>query len=243
MNLAAIVNLVVFALALAWLGYRRRQGMPLSTNVLIAVLLGALLGAAAQAVYGLGSPAITGADAVGRRRRRQLRAAAADGDRAAGAGLDPGRGHQAERHPLARQDQRRRARPAAGHHGGVGDDRHRHDPRVRPARRRPGAGRPRAGARHLHGGPARRGAGPQRPVAAPELRADQHLRRPGRHALDVGDRRRGLRGAARPGGAVAAQGQPRAGRPRAARASTRCRRWSCAWSGWSSASRPTACWR
>jgi uncharacterized protein len=61
MNLAAILNLVVFALALAWLGYRRQKGMPLSTSVLIAVLLGALLGAAAQAVYGLGSPAITGA--------------------------------------------------------------------------------------------------------------------------------------------------------------------------------------
>ncbi len=61
MNLAAIVNLVVFALALAWLAYRRRQGTPLSTTVLLALLLGAGLGAVAQAIYGLGSPAITGA--------------------------------------------------------------------------------------------------------------------------------------------------------------------------------------
>ena len=30
MNLAVIANLVVFALALAWLAYRRRQGTPLS---------------------------------------------------------------------------------------------------------------------------------------------------------------------------------------------------------------------
>jgi hypothetical protein len=61
MNVAAFVNLVVFALALGWLGYRRRQGAPVSTNVLVAVLLGVGLGALAQAVYGLGSPAITGA--------------------------------------------------------------------------------------------------------------------------------------------------------------------------------------
>ena len=121
MNLAAIVNLVVFALALAWLGYRRRQGTPLSTNVLIAVLLGVVLGAAAQAVYGLGQPGDHRRHAVGRRRRRQLRAAAADGDRAAGAGLDPRRGHEAERHPGARHDQRRRARHAAGHHRRVGE--------------------------------------------------------------------------------------------------------------------------
>ncbi|MGD9902064.1 MAG: L-cystine transporter [Vicinamibacterales bacterium] len=61
MNLAAVVNLVVFALALVWLGYRRRRGAALSTNVLLAVLIGVALGALAQAVYGLGSPAITGA--------------------------------------------------------------------------------------------------------------------------------------------------------------------------------------
>ena len=47
-------------LPLAWLAQRRRQGSPVSTTVLLAVLLGVVLGAAAQALYGLGSPAITG---------------------------------------------------------------------------------------------------------------------------------------------------------------------------------------
>jgi L-cystine uptake protein TcyP (sodium:dicarboxylate symporter family) len=61
MTLAVLVNLVIFALALAWLVQRRRQGTPLSTTVLLAVLLGVVLGATAQALYGLGSPAITGA--------------------------------------------------------------------------------------------------------------------------------------------------------------------------------------
>ena len=60
MTLAVLANLVVFALALAWLVQRRRQGSPLSTTVLLAVLLGVVLGATAQALYGLGSPAITG---------------------------------------------------------------------------------------------------------------------------------------------------------------------------------------
>jgi L-cystine uptake protein TcyP (sodium:dicarboxylate symporter family) len=60
MTLAVLANLVVFALALAWLFQRRRQGTPLSTTVLLAVLLGVVLGAAAQGLYGLGSPAITG---------------------------------------------------------------------------------------------------------------------------------------------------------------------------------------
>jgi L-cystine uptake protein TcyP (sodium:dicarboxylate symporter family) len=61
MTLAVLANLVVFAVALAWLFQRRRQGTPLSTTVLLAVLLGVVLGAAAQGLYGLGSPAITGA--------------------------------------------------------------------------------------------------------------------------------------------------------------------------------------
>jgi L-cystine uptake protein TcyP (sodium:dicarboxylate symporter family) len=61
MNFAALLNLAVFVLALGWLYQRRRAGLSLSTTVLIAVLLGAALGAVAQAVYGLGHPAITGA--------------------------------------------------------------------------------------------------------------------------------------------------------------------------------------
>lgn len=58
MNVAVLANVAVFALAIAWLVRRARHGAPLSTNVLIAVLLGAALGAAAQAVYGLGSAPI-----------------------------------------------------------------------------------------------------------------------------------------------------------------------------------------
>ncbi|MEW6323130.1 MAG: cation:dicarboxylase symporter family transporter [Acidobacteriota bacterium] len=60
MNFAVFANVVVFALALAWLARRARKGAPLSTNVLLAVLVGAALGAAAQAVYGLGSDTLTG---------------------------------------------------------------------------------------------------------------------------------------------------------------------------------------
>ena len=59
MNLPVLANVVVFALALAWLARRAQQGAKLSTNVLVAVLLGAALGAAAQAAWGLGSAAIT----------------------------------------------------------------------------------------------------------------------------------------------------------------------------------------
>ncbi|MEZ5286076.1 MAG: cation:dicarboxylase symporter family transporter [Vicinamibacterales bacterium] len=58
MNLAVIANLVVFALVLGWLARRALQGAKLSTNVLLAVVLGVALGAIAQAIYGLGSPAI-----------------------------------------------------------------------------------------------------------------------------------------------------------------------------------------
>jgi L-cystine uptake protein TcyP (sodium:dicarboxylate symporter family) len=57
MNLAVIANLVVFGLVIA--GLARRRGK-LSSNVLLAVLLGVLLGGAAQAIYGLGSPIIKG---------------------------------------------------------------------------------------------------------------------------------------------------------------------------------------
>jgi uncharacterized protein len=58
MNLAVLLNVVVFALVVAWLGRRAAHGARLSTNVLLAVGLGVVLGAAAQAVYGLGSPII-----------------------------------------------------------------------------------------------------------------------------------------------------------------------------------------
>jgi L-cystine uptake protein TcyP (sodium:dicarboxylate symporter family) len=59
MNFQVLVNLAVFGLAIGWLVRRSRRGGRLSTNVLLAVLLGAVLGVAGQAVYGLGSAAIT----------------------------------------------------------------------------------------------------------------------------------------------------------------------------------------
>lgn len=58
MNLAVLANVVVFALAIAWLANRARRGTPLSTNVLVALLLGVVLGAAAQGLYGIGSDTI-----------------------------------------------------------------------------------------------------------------------------------------------------------------------------------------
>ena len=57
--MVVLLNVAVFALVVGWLAWRARKGVPLSTNVLVAVLLGVVLGVAAQAVYGLGSPAIT----------------------------------------------------------------------------------------------------------------------------------------------------------------------------------------
>jgi L-cystine uptake protein TcyP (sodium:dicarboxylate symporter family) len=58
MNFQVLANLAVFGLAVAWLVRRSRHGGRLSTNVLLAVLLGAALGVVAQTIYGLGSPAI-----------------------------------------------------------------------------------------------------------------------------------------------------------------------------------------
>ena len=58
MTFAVLLNLAVFVLTIAWLVRRARAGAKLSSNVLIAVGLGVALGAAAQAVYGLGSPII-----------------------------------------------------------------------------------------------------------------------------------------------------------------------------------------
>jgi Na+/serine symporter len=59
MTLAVLANLVVFALAIAWLARRAKNGAALSNNVLVALLLGVALGGLAQAIYGLGGPAIT----------------------------------------------------------------------------------------------------------------------------------------------------------------------------------------
>jgi L-cystine uptake protein TcyP (sodium:dicarboxylate symporter family) len=60
MNLAVLANVAVFVLALFWLYRRRKNGASVSSNVLLAVLLGAAVGAGIQAVYGFGHPAITG---------------------------------------------------------------------------------------------------------------------------------------------------------------------------------------
>ena len=58
MNFQVLANLAVFGLAVAWLVRRARHGAPLSTNVLLALLLGVVLGGAAQAIYGLDSAPI-----------------------------------------------------------------------------------------------------------------------------------------------------------------------------------------
>ncbi len=60
MNLVVLANVVVFVLAMAWLYRRRQGGATVSSNVLIAVLLGGALGAALQGLYGFGTPAVTG---------------------------------------------------------------------------------------------------------------------------------------------------------------------------------------
>jgi L-cystine uptake protein TcyP (sodium:dicarboxylate symporter family) len=58
MTFAVLANLVVFVLTIVGLVYRRKSGGSVASNVLLAVLGGAVLGAAGQAVYGLGSPVI-----------------------------------------------------------------------------------------------------------------------------------------------------------------------------------------
>jgi uncharacterized protein len=60
MNVGLIVNLGVFALALAWLVRRQRGGAALSGTVLVALLLGVVLGGALQGVYGHGDETVTG---------------------------------------------------------------------------------------------------------------------------------------------------------------------------------------
>jgi L-cystine uptake protein TcyP (sodium:dicarboxylate symporter family) len=58
-TLAVLANVAVFALVVAFLVRRARQGSPLSTNVLIALVLGVALGAVAQALYGRTSAEVT----------------------------------------------------------------------------------------------------------------------------------------------------------------------------------------
>lgn len=60
MNLAVLANVIVFAAVIAWLARRAKAGAKLSTNVLLAVVLGVVLGAAVQGIYGLGSATVTG---------------------------------------------------------------------------------------------------------------------------------------------------------------------------------------
>lgn len=58
MNLAVLANLAVFVLTLAWLVRRARAGVPLSRNVLVALVLGIGLGAGLQWVHELGTPTL-----------------------------------------------------------------------------------------------------------------------------------------------------------------------------------------
>lgn len=60
MNLAVLANLAVFVLTLGYLYQRRKGGASIASNVLLAVLLGVVLGVLAQTAYGLGHAAISG---------------------------------------------------------------------------------------------------------------------------------------------------------------------------------------
>ena len=60
MSLPVIVNVAVFVLTLGYLYQRRRHGASIASNVLLAVLLGVVLGALAQTAWGFGSAAVTG---------------------------------------------------------------------------------------------------------------------------------------------------------------------------------------
>ena len=60
MNLPVLANLAVFVLTLGYLYQRRKGGASIASNVLLAVLLGVVLGVLAQTAYGLGHAAITG---------------------------------------------------------------------------------------------------------------------------------------------------------------------------------------
>lgn len=58
MDLRILLNLGAFALLLAWLARRRAGGASLSSNVLVALLVGAAAGAVLQALYGPGHAAL-----------------------------------------------------------------------------------------------------------------------------------------------------------------------------------------
>lgn len=60
MNPLVLLNLAVFVLTLGFLYQRRKGGASIASNVLLAVLLGVVLGALAQTAYGLGHAAIAG---------------------------------------------------------------------------------------------------------------------------------------------------------------------------------------
>ncbi|MGE0812306.1 MAG: L-cystine transporter [Vicinamibacterales bacterium] len=60
MNLPVIVNVAVFVLTMGYLYQRRKHGASISSNVLLSVLLGVVLGALAQTAWGLGSAAVSG---------------------------------------------------------------------------------------------------------------------------------------------------------------------------------------
>ncbi|MEZ5293872.1 MAG: cation:dicarboxylase symporter family transporter [Vicinamibacterales bacterium] len=60
MNLPVIVNVAVFVLTMGYLYQRRKHGASISSNVLLSVLLGVVLGALAQTAWGLGSQAVSG---------------------------------------------------------------------------------------------------------------------------------------------------------------------------------------
>lgn len=60
MNLPVLVNMAVFVLTLGYLYHRRKHGASISSNVLLAVVLGVVLGVLAQTAWGLGTPAVSG---------------------------------------------------------------------------------------------------------------------------------------------------------------------------------------
>jgi len=60
MSIPLFANLAIFTLALLWLVRRQQAGVRLSTNVLVALVLGVALGVFLQAVYGHGDAVIGG---------------------------------------------------------------------------------------------------------------------------------------------------------------------------------------